>query len=187
MNSPQQSPLFPRCIAAIAAAILPFALVACVPNLPTGGETPGGNIPGETVSPPENPAPDQNQPPQQTASGVAELMMAGESFTFTPAVCIISENDVVIHGPGVGNESGEPAYLDIDIVNIDDVLAGGVRVNLGATGQFQSTDDFYSYDFAFDNNYGMTYGGHNFFFEANFYAGGEENLGPGTLTVSCSS
>lgn len=186
MNSPQKSTLFARCSAAVAALILPLALVACVPSLPPEGETPGSSLPGETVAPPETSVHDQNQPPQQATSGIAELVMAGESFTFTPAMCIISENDVVIHGPGVGNESGEPAYLDIDIVSIDGVPAGGLRINLGATGLFQSTDNFYSYSFAFENDYGMTYGGNTFFFQADFYAGGVENLGPGTLTVDCS-
>lgn len=133
--------------------------------------------------------PDTGEDPstmEDTANGEATVLMAGESFTFTLSLCMISDTDILVHGPGTGVEEGIPAYLDIDFHHDGQGLAGEARIERGTDQQFDSTDDFYAANLG-DAAPGSTIDvtGNSFVFEGDFHSALASNIGPGTLSVDC--
>src|SRR5690606_23101837 len=64
-----------------------------------------------------------------------------ESFTFELALCMVSDQDVLVHGPGSNDQTSEVAYLSIDFSSELEVMAGELRIDLGVDEQFDSSDD----------------------------------------------
>lgn len=121
-----------------------------------------------------------------STGGTATLSMAGESFSFTPTMCAISDADVLVDAPGQSNEEGILAFLSVDVTEHDGGPYGGVRVERGTDQPFDSTDDFYAADIGADHPGSMlTVQGNAFVFEGEFHTGAGVPVGPGTLTVDC--
>src|SRR5688572_17176220 len=53
------------------------------------------------------------------SQGDVTMVMAGQSFSFSATTCAISESDILVMGPGADDESNDPAYLDIDLTDVD--------------------------------------------------------------------
>ncbi len=165
---------------------LPLMLTACAapaeiaPGPPVGSSSPG-SLQESADSPSDAPVDTSG-----AEAGTASLVMAGESFSFVLAFCAIDERDILVHGPGQGDESGEPAYLDVDFVREMSFTAGGARIDLGATRHLQSMDDFSAFDTEYSTGeYSLTLDGASFALEGEFRSARGESLGPGTLTVEC--
>lgn len=124
-------------------------------------------------------------PPVTPGSHEATLTMAGQSFTFSPTVCMIGDEDVLVSGPGVDDDSKEPAYLDIDLVATGSLREGGARVDLGTDQQFSSSDDFYSAQIGSGEEYTIMDDGGTFVLEGIFRANGATSIGPGTFRIDC--
>lgn len=124
--------------------------------------------------------------PNGTSSGTASLVMAGESFSFSLQFCSINDTDALAHGPGQGNESGEGVYLNVDFTEYDGSVTGGLRVDFGATSQFQSSENFYGFTTEYyAGDYSLETSAGELTLAADIRFRGEDNLGPGTLTVHC--
>lgn len=130
--------------------------------------------------------PDEKTPAPSADMSTATLLLAGESITFELQFCSIDDTDSVAHGPGVSDVSGEPSYLSVEFAREGSVSTGEARVDLGATTQFQSMDDFYVFTTAYlPGEYSFTVDGDSLVLEAEFRHANGSPAGVGTLTVDC--
>jgi len=122
-----------------------------------------------------------------SSTGEVTVTMAGQSFTFATTLCLITSDDALVGGPGADDESGDPAYLDIDFVKVGSFMTGEVRINLGTDAPLTTTDEFYVAMVGSDHEYQMVIqdDGNGFELQADFRAGTGSPIGPGTVNVSC--
>lgn len=160
--------------AALAAVLL---LAGCAPSVgPTG---PGTEDPdskasqGDTATPPA--------PGNHTAT----FTMAGRSFTFSPTMCLVTDEDVLVSGPGIDDDSKEPAHFDVDLYADGALRAGGVRIDLGTDKPRSSSDDFYAASIGSGEDYMILDEDGTFVLEASFRARGGEPIGTGEFRIDC--
>lgn len=72
--------------------------------------------------------------------GTAQISAGDQDFTFELALCMISDEDVLVHGPGSNDDTAEVAYLDIDFTTVSSVMAGELRIDLGTDQHLDSSD-----------------------------------------------
>lgn len=150
---------------------------------PADNDTPASDA--QTVEAPAADDPAVDAPGASTAT----LVMDGQSFTFSPTICMAGDEDAVVSGPGLDDGSQEPAFLDLDFYRVDVSWGGGVRINLGTDQPMTSSDRFYSIRVGESDDYMVQQVGHDegteLMVEGIVRDGGEAELGVGTLTVSC--
>lgn len=81
----------------------------------------------------------------QAASGeTGEAVLSYEETTYSAelAHCLVGVEDALFHGPVVDDAGAEVGYIGGDFGNLTDVPYGEVRVDFGATQQFDSSDSF---------------------------------------------
>ena len=159
-------------------AMLLVAGCASEPTAPDAVDTPAA--PDAAVSDET-----EKEPASDAARGSAVLSMAGQSFTFALDTCMITGEDVLVSGPGVDDDSQEPAYLDIDLYEEGMFNAGEARVDLGTNEKFSSSDSFYSAQVGSGHEYSILYQDDTFVLDAIFRANGGESIGPGTFRIDC--
>lgn len=171
--------------ATILGSALVLLLVGCGVVSPSTGTEPEPAASGENSAPdgvPETPASDAPAP--NPAGGVsAVLTLTGQSFTFD-VTCLISDDDTLIYGPGRDDDSGEPAYLDLDFYQLEGWTHGEVRIDLGTDQQFVSSDNVYSSNIGPDHEHGILFHPGRTTVESQYAANGGP-IGPGTLVVEC--
>ncbi len=168
MSSLPLSPLT-RGAAVLSAALLALACGACA--APAGGE--------------DTAPPDSEADSGSSTAGIARLVLDDATFTFTLAHCSVTATDALAHGPGQKEGTEEPVYLDVDLV-LDGTTTGGVSVDLGATSQFESSDEAYAFDTEyFAGDYALQFRDGELELEADFHRGSPESASAGTLTVTC--
>lgn len=183
VSSMQTSNIFTqraRAGAAMLALIAPLALIACAPE--------GGPAVEPAPAPAEKVAEQNDNATAHAAlkEGTAELVMAGESFSFELTHCAVGDTDILAGGPGQGNESGDPAYFDIDVVLEGGTpVTGGARIDLGTNEQFTSMDEFYSLNIDTGDYRSLMINGDIAELDGTIRFSGENDLGPGTFTVDC--
>lgn len=178
MNIGSTSSAITRRLGATAAFLLTLALAACA----TPAE-PAQDSPAEEKTAASN---DEQTSSESTQEGLATLKLSEDAFSFEIAFCSIDDTDIMIHGPGNSDASGEPAYLSIDFVREADFTTGDARVDLGATTQFESTDDIYVFTTEYQaGDYSLTADAESFVLEAEFRSGDGSAVGSGVLTVDC--
>lgn len=167
--------------ATILGSALVVLLVGCGVVAPFDGTGPEPGNPGESGAPDvasEAPSPDP------TGGGVpAVLTLTGQSFTFD-VTCMISDGDTLIYGPGRDDDSGELAYLDVDLYLLDGWTGGEVRIDLGTDQQFVSSDSIYTSNVGPDHEYAIMYDPGRTTIESQYAASGGP-IGPGTLVAEC--
>lgn len=177
------------------ALVAPLAAVALVAGCsagpfsgPTVNDTPAVDAPIVETPAVEAPAADDSAAEAAGAS-TATLLMDGQSFTFSPTICMSGDEDVLVSGPGVDDGSQEPAFLDVDFYRVDLFWGGGVRVNLGTDQPMTSSDRFYSITVGASDDYMVEQVENDddaeLMVEGIVRDNGEAELGVGTLTVSC--
>lgn len=164
--------------AALAAVLL---LAGCAPGEVPEGQ--GAQAP-ETSAAPSTDG-DTVNPPATPGDHDAVLSMAGQSFTFRPTVCMVTDEDVLVSGPGIDDDSQEPAWLDIDLYSEGSFREGGVRIDLGTDQQFSSSDSFFSANIGPGEEYLIMDDYGTLVIEATFRANGEASIGPGTFRIDC--
>lgn len=118
-------------------------------------------------------------------AGAAELSMAGQSFSFDLASCVINDPDIVAHGPGREGDSDEPAYLEMDVVYEPGASTGGATITLGATDMFSEGEGSYILSIDAGHNHMLAFDGEQAQLTGDFHVDGYENIGQGTLTLAC--
>lgn len=168
--------------ATILGSALVLLLVGCGVVAPGGNTGPEPGNSGESGAPdavPESPSPDP------TAGGgvQAVLTLTGQSFTFD-VMCMIADDGTLIYGPGRDDDSGEPAYLNVDLYVLDGWTGGGIRIDLGTDQQFVSSDSIYTSQIGPDHEYGIMYNPGRTTIESQYAANGGP-IGPGVLVAEC--
>lgn len=127
----------------VSACSLPLILVGCAAEGTDAGNAPTNTMPEveEAVETTES-SDEASTPSISAADGTATANIDGVDYTFDLAFCAIGDEDTLVHGPGTSS-AGEDAYLDIDFQYFDDSWHGEVRIDLGISDQFDSSDDFY--------------------------------------------
>jgi len=166
---------------AAVAILSTFLLAGCAAE----SAAPPASTPDDTLTKPES----QETSSEASTPGDATVVMAGQSFTFTTTLCMITDDDVLVGGPGIDDESADPAYLDIDFSTLGSLKSGEVRINLGTDAPMTSTDEFYVAFVDSDHEYQLIYhnDGNGFELEANFQASNGVPIGPATVEISCSA
>ncbi|MEO9095348.1 MAG: hypothetical protein ABI255_06955 [Microbacteriaceae bacterium] len=166
------------------AVVATMALVAGCSAGPFSGPI-ESDAAAEGTSAPDAPAQDAaavetsaGDDPANAGTATATLVMEGQSFTFSPTLCMVGDEDALVSGPGVDDGSQEPAYLDIDFYRIDLSWGGEVRVDLGTDRAMTSSDRFYSIRIGQNDEYMVQQVEHD-------NVAGETESGEGTLTVTC--
>lgn len=179
-----RTPFMTRAALAAATLSIPFLLTACAP---AADDQPTPPAVGGASSQPDDPAPAADAPaPAPAGAGQATLVIGPETWDFELAFCIIDDTDVIAHGPGT-DASGADAYLGVDFVRTGDDTDGAARVDVGATGQFQSSDEFYALDMAYlVGDYTLTIEGARFFLDGAFHQADGQSVGSGSLSLDCS-
>lgn len=120
-------------------------------------------------------------------SGSASVTLTGQSFTFEIDMCMIGEDDVLIAGPGRDDDSGEPAYFDLDFVMMStDDQYGEVRINLGTDQPLASTDQFLAMWIGEGRDSAVSFGSGSLQADGEFLAANGSPVGPGAIVVDCS-
>lgn len=173
----------PLCGLAVLALVLSFVLTAC--GTTSGAESAS---PSAETDPPST----ESQPAEESAGDAsAILQVAGDSFAFSPAICIVGEEDIVVQGAGSSTQTGEVAFLDVDFTAYDGGYVGGADIELGTDQPFTSPDDFYRLDpLVDDTGFMLSMDGQAFTVEGAFTTHGAALSAPGgaphgVLQVSC--
>lgn len=125
------------------------------------------------------------------ADGTAIFRIGEELFAFSPTLCTVSEEDILVQGPGANAATGEIAFLDVDFTTFDGEVVGGADIKLGTDRPFTSPDDYYRLDPLFDGEgFTLTIDGRSFQADGAFHRHGAESsggdsAGSGVLTVQC--
>lgn len=108
-------------------------------NLDTG--TPGGE---PSSTPPADDASAQDASAGSSeAVGEAEINYDGTTYTAQLRHCSLSGGeDALFHGSAYDDSGVEVGYLEGDFGNLTDVPYGEARLDFGASGNLQSTDEF---------------------------------------------
>ncbi|HRQ01152.1 MAG TPA: hypothetical protein PK781_11975 [Terrimesophilobacter sp.] len=169
--------------AAVAAAALALLLAGCAP-VAGEGPAPEGSSNGVPEAPAESGESGESGGLPAWATTPAQLVMAGQSFSFMTS-CSVGEEDILIHGPGSDDDSGEPAYLSVDFTTVDGSRHGTVRIDLGTDQQFVSSDNIFVSNIGPDHEYMIMYNAGSTDIESQYLANGENPIGPATLTAEC--
>lgn len=125
------------------AGLAAFALTGCGSEAPTPGTA---TEPGDSQSqaqPDDKAAGEGTSSNSPATSGTAELSNDDATYTAELQFCSLTkEGDALFHGLAFDSDGNEVGYLDGDFTGLGDVPNGEARIDFGATGQFQSTDEF---------------------------------------------
>src|SRR5690606_36758106 len=79
-------------------------------------------------------SPEQNNPSELPATGA--LNLDDQTIIFSPTLCIMDDEDVLIDAPGINQSSMQAAFLSIDLSMIDGQRHGEARIELGVNDAF---------------------------------------------------
>lgn len=125
------------------AAIATLFLTACGPSN-GGAETPLAGSNGKADASTESPTTDEeNATGSGGSQGEVVLSYGDVEYTADLAFCSLTEGeDALFHGTAFDASGAAIGYLDGDFGGLGDIPYGEARIDFGATGQFESTDEF---------------------------------------------
>lgn len=120
----------------------------------------------------------------QASGSTATFSVDGRSFTVELASCVGSGGDMVLHGPAVENGTGVTGYFGGDITPFDGGFTGEFRIDIGASGQFESSDEFVAMGDAF-GELEMSPAGDGWIATGPAWSDDGTDLGSGTVEFTC--
>ncbi|MGB3414483.1 MAG: hypothetical protein WBA28_07165, partial [Microbacteriaceae bacterium] len=123
-----------------------------------------------------------NTTPGATSGNVATVKVNGRSFEFQLAFCSMSGEDLLLHGPGKETGKDMPIYLEGDMTAKD---RGEIRFDFGATGKFQSKDEFYVIGAPEPGSTSLVADGDGYLITGAARDGQGNSLGQGEIRFSC--
>lgn len=134
-------------------------------------------------SPNEEPGSGGSSESASDANGVASVEIDGRTFEFDLRMCsVYPSGEALISGLGSEVGSDVPSHLDGDSVTFED---GEFRIDIGADGPFQSTDDFLSIGSSLGGSFSITEDGSGYIAEGQAWNTSGEDLGIGTMRFTC--
>lgn len=117
--------------------------------------------------------------------GQTILMMAGQSFTFTPTTCLIGDDQQKVTGAGFDNADKSPVFLDISISKDDDGWPTGIVHLYFDAKNAGPTDDFVIAAIGDGDDYALGDVLNGYEIEAFFRNQDGVPTSPGTFTINC--
>lgn len=189
-------------IAAAAALLLAALLAGCstIAQTPDEGPDAEGAVAPEVEATEESPddledggfgaddeSAEDDAADDSAASGeiAATVTVDGREFTIELSTCMIYEHDVMLSG--VATETGGDAvgYLDGDATASGEGISAEFRIDIGATGPFDSMDEFISIGNTAGSEYDMTEDDGDFVITASAWDDQGTDLGVGTIEFRC--
>lgn len=164
--------------------------------LMTGCATESAPAPNPPANAGNTPAPEESSTTSEgNGSNNAHFHIGEMSFEFTPTLCILSDEDVMVQGPGTHTQTGEVAFLDVDFTIFEGDFVGGADIELGIDEPFSSPDDFYRLDpLVNDEGFDLIVEGGSATAQGLFYLHNLEgvslrgdDVGQGVIEVSCNA
>lgn len=118
------------------------------------------------------------------AASSATVTIDGREFTFELQTCSVYDSgEALLSGLGGETGAGVPSYLDGDSTSFSD---GEFRIDIGADGPFQSSDDFLSIGSSLGGAFALEETGDGYVVTGHAWGGDELDLGTGTIHFTCS-
>lgn len=153
----------------------------------TGG---GESAPGTTGSEPPAASSDAkaSAPPAGDASaGEATLSIGGREFTVELTTCGVYDGggEVVLSGHAVEVGGAVSGFFDGDLTTLDSRVYGEFRLDIGATGPFESSDEFLALGDPVGGEIAFSEEAHGNVITAKAWNEEGDDLGEGSLTFVC--
>lgn len=149
------------------------------------GQTAQGNDDTAPVEQSESSADEQQ--PDDAAVGTATAIIDGREFSFELTGCTLyQESELEISGPGSELGSDTPSYLDGGAMQLDSDPLGEFRIDIGADGPFQSSDDYLAFGAPTGGgDLTVVADGEGFLATGKSWSSDAADLGTGTLHFTC--
>lgn len=129
---------------------------------------------------------------EETSSGgdaaneTATFSVDGRTFSVTLASCMSTpDGDVLLHGAASELGSDVTGYFDGDITPYQDGVVGEFRLDIGSTGQFESSETFIAMGDSLGGEVLITPDGDGFIATAPSWSEQGTDLGQATLQFGC--
>ena len=178
-------------------AVLPLLLTACaavpgaqeVPPSQQATPTPVSSTDKDTQMS-EPPANDETQaPPVGWAAGAATFTVGDRVFTVELTLCGMygdgDDAEVVLAGPASENGGDATGFLEGDLLPAGSELNAEFRIDIGADGPRQSTDEFLALGLASGSPVTFSEEGGGYVVRSGAWNENGEDLGEGSLAFSC--
>lgn len=161
----------------------PVLLALFLSGCSTGPE--GGADPATAAqdSAQETDASDQSSGDTQ---GEATFSAGGREFTVALTTCGVHGEEVVLSGHATEVGGDATGFLDGDLTTLDSQSYGEFRIDIGADGPFQSTDDFIALGDPTGGDLSFSEEAHGYVITADAWNTEGDDLGAGSLIFTCS-
>lgn len=168
-----------RLLTAIGGVAIAVLLVGCASESSTSPE-PDEATSSKTT---DEQAGGPNSSDEADSQGVATVSIDGRTFEFDLRMCSVYEGGEALVS-GLGSEVGSDvsSHLDGDSVNSDD---GEFRIDIGADGPFQSTDDFLAIGSSLGGSFSLAEEGSGYVVTGQAWSGSSTDLGTGIMEFTC--
>lgn len=119
-------------------------------------------------------------------AGSATVSAGGREFSFQLTRCLVyEEREVELAGPGAEVGSSVSSYFDGGLMQMGTDALGELRVDIGADGPFQSSDEFIAIGAPTGGDFSVTKTGHDYLATGKSWDNDGTDLGTGTVQFSC--
>lgn len=127
------------------------------------------------------------EPADDGVRGAATFSAGGRTFTVELRMCAVHDGgDVLLSGPARESGTGVTGYLEGDATVLDGDPYGEFRLDVGADGPRQSTDEFVALGNSAGGTLAYATGGAEHVFTATTWDHNGDALGEGSLAFRCS-
>ena len=173
-------------LSGVVAATLLFAGCAAGEQPPTKNPEPQATA-GDSKTGSDDSKADSNTT-QTSAEGEATFTVNDREFTVALAMCsVYPSGEILMHGPAQETDSDVVGYFDGDVSQLDGTSFGTFRINIGSTGKFQSSDDFYAFGNAMGGSMEITEIGSSYQVVAAAWDGNGTDLGEADMVFRCAN
>lgn len=169
--------------------ILPVAGIVLVTSLLLSGCSAAGEQSSEPLgsTTESQPEPDSDAAAPDSQSGTATVSIDGRDFTFQLSRCLIyDESEVELAGPGSENGSSLASYFDGGVMQLGTDALGEFRIDIGADGPFQSSDEFLAVGAPTGGgDFSVIKAGNGYLATGKSWDNTGADLGTGTVQFSC--
>ncbi|HWV25974.1 MAG TPA: hypothetical protein VNZ66_02030 [Aeromicrobium sp.] len=161
-------------------AALGLTAVLCLPACASGGDE---REPDPAAS---RTAESQAAESQDAEGNEAALSVDGREFTVTLTMCTAQEGgDILLSGPAQENGTDVTGHFDGDASDAGGELDGEFRVDIGATGPYQSTDEFVAFGTSIGGTLTLSKESDRYVLTGSAWNAQGQSLGDGVLTFRC--
>lgn len=123
---------------------------------------------------------------QGAETNEAALSVDGREFSVTLTMCTAQEGgDILLSGPAQEKGTDVTGHFDGDASDAGGELDGEFRVDIGATGPYQSTDEFVAFGTSIGGTLTLSKQADDYVLTGSAWNAQGQSLGDGVLTFRC--